>query len=60
MSWTISQLKAKLPSGFSVTEDGTFVYLRYRGKEVGVFSAQGVTPESLRNAADDCLKCANK
>jgi hypothetical protein len=39
-------------AGLELTEDNHCVYLLHHGEVVAVFSAQGCTPESLREEAD--------
>ena len=54
MSWKISDVK--LPPGFSLGEDATFVYLYYKGDKVANFSSQGTNPVAIQRAAEGYLK----
>lgn len=57
MSWTVSQINANLPAGFSATEDGTFLYLHHLGGIVKTFYSKGkVTPDSVKEAAEKYFK----
>jgi len=59
MAWRIYP-KFDLPEGFFLEESEDFLYLLYKGRQIGIFNSNHATPKDILEACIEFLSVENE